>query len=341
MSYSIDVYRRELTATRSPLQFLLYVCFFPQLIAGPIERASNLLPQFEALPLHRLRLRDLDAGARLIIFGLFKKVVLADYCALLVDRVFSAPEAAGGWATLCALYLFTLQIYFDFSAYSEIAKGSARLLGIELVWNFDQPYLVTNISDFWRRWHISLSNWFRDYVYKPLGGSRASKSRVLFNLAATMFLSGLWHGAAWNFVLWGLFHGLLLLIHHQGRARPAIVALRERAPQLARGLGWLFTLHAVVLGWLLFRVEDMRSVPYMLNEIGRALIGKEPVSWPAIAGIAGFFAILAISLAARRTRALERLQGSPTLSLCVYAGFACAAILLARDEVTQFIYFQF
>lgn len=341
MSYSIDVYRRELKATRSPLDFLLYVSFFPQLIAGPIERAGRLLPQFANMRGASVRSEDLGAGLRLIIFGLFKKVVLADYCAILVDRVFAAPGDYGGWTVLCALYLFTLQIYFDFSAYSEIAKGSARLLGVELVWNFDQPYLTTNISDFWRRWHISLSNWFRDYVYKPLGGSRCSKPRVLFNLAATMFLSGLWHGAAWNFVLWGLFHGLLLLVHHQSVDRRWVVEIRDRLPRASRILAWFCTLHLVVLGWLLFRVETLADVGAALEQMGRAFVGQHEPGALELGGFALFFAILALSLFARRTKIIERINEDSTASLVFYGALASAAILLARDEATQFIYFQF
>jgi D-alanyl-lipoteichoic acid acyltransferase DltB (MBOAT superfamily) len=341
MSYSIDVYRRELEPTRSPVQFLLYVSFFPQLIAGPIERAGKLLPQFEALANRKLASQDLVGGLRLIVLGLFKKAVLADYCAILVDRVFADPASHGGWTTLCACLLFTLQIYFDFSAYSEIAKGSARLLGVELVWNFDQPYLARNISQFRRRWHISLSDWFRDYLYRPLGGSRRRKGRVLFNLGATMFLSGLWHGAAWNFVLWGLFHGLLLLIQHQLRARAWVVWLRERAPRVFDAATWFYTLHAVVLGWLLFRVEQLGDVPIMLRSIGQALIGNEVITANQVGIVIGFYSILALGYACRRAHALSWLHARPSLSVIFYASVAAAAILLAREQPPQFIYFQF
>ncbi|KIG14082.1 putative poly(beta-D-mannuronate) O-acetylase [Enhygromyxa salina] len=341
MSYTIDVYRRELQPTRSPTRFLLYVSFFPQLIAGPIERASSLLPQLEALARHRVASEDVAVGLRLIVFGLFKKVVLADYCAVLADRVFADPAAYGGWASLCACLLFTLQIYFDFSAYSEIAKGSARVLGVELIWNFDQPYLAPNVSEFWRRWHISLSNWFRDYVYKPLGGSQAGKGRVLFNLGATMFVSGLWHGAAWNFVLWGLFHGLLLLLHHQLRARAWVVKLRDRAPRVFGFATWAWTLHAVILGWLLFRVEHLADIGVIGGSIGRALVGGESITEGELGIIVGFYTILAVSLAARRLRLLERIQANASVSLVFYAGLAAAAILLARDQASAFIYFQF
>ena len=341
MSYSIDVYRRELEPTRDPLRFLLYVSFFPQLIAGPIERAGRLLPQLEALATRKIASEDLAAGVRLIVRGLVKKVVFADYCGLIADPVFADPSGAGGWAALIACLAFTLQIYFDFSAYSEIAKGSARLFGVELVWNFDQPYLARNVSEFWRRWHISLSNWFRDYVYKPLGGSQRSKARVLLNLAATMFLSGLWHGAAWNFVLWGLFHGALLLLHHQLRSRRALVAARERFPRVLELASWAWTLHVVILGWLLFRVEHLQDVGILLAAIGRALAGSEALAAGQLALILGFYALLGSSLALRRGRVLERIDAHAGLSIVFYASVAAGAMVLAREQAPAFIYFQF
>jgi alginate O-acetyltransferase complex protein AlgI len=342
MSYSIDVYRRELEPTRKLGHFMLFVCFYPQLIAGPIERAASLLPQLGSLGERRITGSDIDAGLRLIILGLFKKVVVADYAGTLADRAFADPGAVGGWTLLCACYLFTLQIYFDFSAYSEIAKGSARLVGVELVWNFDQPYLSRNVAEFWRRWHISLSTWFRDYVYKPLGGSRVGKARVLFNLTATMFLSGLWHGAAWNFVLWGLFHGLLLLLHHQLADRRPFVVLRERWPIATSAVAWFSTLHLVIFGWLLFRVDALADVGTALTSMGRIFIGRADAIRPVELGvILGFFAIVGVQYVVRRTRLFERLPASATLSLVVYATMAVLAILLARDQAPQFIYFQF
>lgn len=341
MSYSVDVYRRELEPERDPLKFLLYVAFFPQLIAGPIERAGRLLPQFAAMARHRVASEDLAAGLRLILLGLFKKAVLADSCALLVDPVFEAPASAGGGATIVACLAFTLQIYFDFSAYSEIAKGSARLLGVELIWNFDQPYLAANVSDFWRRWHISLSTWFRDYLYKPLGGSKRGNARVLFNLAATMFLSGLWHGAAWNFVIWGLFHGVLLLLHHQVRGLGPVLAWRERAPRAHAFALWAYTLHAVIFGWLLFRVESFADAGALLGAAGRVLSGAEALS-PVERGYVGaFYGFIAFTAAARRGRWLARIDDRAALSVVFYAALAAAAMLLAREQSAQFIYFQF
>ncbi|HWB78567.1 MAG TPA: MBOAT family protein, partial [Nannocystaceae bacterium] len=260
MSYTIDVYRGQLTPTRKFDRLFLFVTFFPQLVAGPIERAGHLMTQFEHAIHQRFRVENLVVGARMIIYGLAKKVLLSDACARLVEPVYAQPEAYDGWTLLVATYAFTLQIYFDFSAYSEIARGSARLFGIDLMRNFDQPYLASNPSEFWRRWHISLSTWIRDYVYLPLGGNRGSRPRVLFNLVVTMFLSGLWHGAAWTFVLWGLYHGVLLLFDVLLRRTDFVAKKLAFIPEGWRAfLAWMLTFHLVVVGWILFRAETVRD----------------------------------------------------------------------------------
>ncbi len=229
MSYTIDVYRRQVGAAKSFMRFFLYVSFFPQLVAGPIERAGHLMTQLEYSVTSRFSMNNFLTGCRMIIWGMFKKVVFADYCALLADRVYTNPSAYDGWSVLVGTLAFTIQIYCDFSAYSEIARGSARMFGVDLMRNFDQPYLASNVGMFWKRWHISLSTWIRDYLFIPLGGSRVSKPRLLFNLTITMFLSGLWHGAAWNFVLWGLYHGALLAISAILAGTAAWAAVRSRA----------------------------------------------------------------------------------------------------------------
>ena len=263
MSYTIDVYRRKIEPTTSFLRFFLYVSFFPQLIAGPIERAGHLLVQFDLAAQRRFRVENLVSGAQLIVWGMFKKVVIADQCGRLVDRVYADPGAYDGWSALVATYAFALQIYCDFSAYSEIARGSARIFGVDLMRNFDQPYLTGDVAEFWRRWHISLSNWFRDYVYIPLGGSRSGKARTLVNLTITMFLSGLWHGAAWTFVLWGLFHGLLLLLEAQVGRR-----VRARLPDsaLVRLGSWALCFHLVSFGWILFRADSVAQFVEVVAE---------------------------------------------------------------------------
>lgn len=340
MSYTIDVYRREIRPTRSFLRFFVYVSFFPQLVAGPIERAARLLPQIEQALRIRFCASNLVVGTRLIVWGMFKKLVIADHCAGLVEPVYGDPGAYGGWAAWVATWAFTLQIYCDFSAYSEIARGSARLLGIELMRNFDQPYLVRNVRDFWRHWHISLSEWFRDYVFVPLGGSRRGRARTLANLIATMFLSGLWHGAAWNFVLWGLYHGVLLLVHAlwSGRAWATVLMSRLGAP--GRALAWLLTLHLVVVGWVLFRVDHLADAGTVLGAMLGAPFSGLP-SGPQLLFFLGVGAFLALSALARRLRWRERIDASPAASVLLYGAALLAALVLGADEGPQFIYFQF
>jgi alginate O-acetyltransferase complex protein AlgI len=342
MSYTIDVYRRQIGPTRSFLRFFLYVTFFPQLIAGPIERAGHLLVQFDHAATRRFQVENLVSGAQMIVFGMFKKVVIADHCGRLVDRVFADPAGFDGWTALVAVYAFTLQIYCDFSAYSEIARGSARIFGIDLMRNFDQPYLTSNISEFWRRWHISLSNWFRDYVYIPLGGSQKGRVRTLINLVITMFLSGLWHGAAWTFVIWGLYHGALLLV---------TALIGKRVAKLfgdggwARALGWFTTFHLVVIGWIMFRAADMAQFREVLGSIGRqvgafAMGGAGPTPTQSLF-VAGTFAFIGMAAIDRRHRVLERIWASPIGSVVFATVLIVAMMLLGLPDGPAFIYFQF
>lgn len=340
MSYTIDVYRGTLRPTRSVARFFVYVSFFPQLVAGPIERASRLLPQIE-LSLHRrFSPANLLVGTRLIVWGMFKKVVIADHCGGLVEPVYANPEGFGGWSALVATLAFTLQIYCDFSAYSEIARGSARLLGIQLMRNFDQPYLVRNVRDFWRHWHISLSEWFRDYVFVPLGGSRRGKARTLANLTATMFLSGLWHGAAWNFVLWGLYHGLLLLVHALWSGREGAGRLMARLGGVGAVLSWALTFALVVVGWVLFRVDSLHDAGVILGRMLTATRGGLPSAMQALffAGVAAF---LLLSALARRGRWRERIDANPSAALLLYGAALLATLTLGAEGGPQFIYFQF
>ncbi|HKX46709.1 MAG TPA: MBOAT family O-acyltransferase, partial [Planctomycetota bacterium] len=249
LSYTIDVYWRRLEPERDLVRFALFVSFFPQLVAGPIVRAADFLPQLRA---------DRDAtaervrwGLARIFRGLAKKVLVADLLAsLAVDRVFAEPEAFGSLGLALALYAYAFQIYADFSGYSDIAIGAAALLGFRIPENFDRPYRARNVREFWTRWHISLSTWLRDYLYIPLGGNRGDKLRTARNLLLTMGLGGLWHGAAWNFVLWGVYHGVLLVLA-RGIARGGAPASAARV--------WFeraVCFHLVLFGWLLFRTTD-------------------------------------------------------------------------------------
>jgi len=340
MSYTIDVYRGQLQPTRSAARFFVYVSFFPQLVAGPIERASRLLPQIERALHLRFSAANLLVGTRLIVWGMFKKVIISDHCARLVEPVYENPTGFDGWAAWVATLAFTLQIYCDFSAYSEIARGSARLLGIELMRNFDQPYLVRNVREFWRHWHISLSEWFRDYVFVPLGGSRRGKSRTLANLAATMFLSGLWHGAAWNYVLWGVYHGVLLLAHALWSQRPSAGRLMARLGGLGSALAWSCTFQLVVLGWVLFRVDELGEAGTIIARMYGAPLSSVPTG-PQVLFFGGVAAFLALSALARRGRWRERIDASPALALVFYGAVLVATLVFRAENSTQFIYFQF
>ena len=260
MSYTIDVYRGDTTPTRKLDDFLLYVSFFPQLVAGPIERSRHLLPQIQSP-----RLVDGDTiarGAQLALVGFFKKMVVADNLAPYVESVFRATSTADmtpdGFSVVLATWAFAIQIYGDFSGYTDIARGSARMLGFDLGPNFRAPYLATNPSDFWQRWHISLSSWLRDYLYIPLGGNRGGRFKTYRNLTLTMLLGGLWHGAAWNFVVWGAFHGVLLVVFHQlvSRREMRKVTARRRT-ELVFWLKAAAFFQLTCVGWLLFRVDDL------------------------------------------------------------------------------------
>jgi D-alanyl-lipoteichoic acid acyltransferase DltB (MBOAT superfamily) len=343
MSYTIDVYRGQIRPTSSFLRFFLYVSFFPQLIAGPIERAGHLLVQFDQAATRKFSVENLVSGSQMIVWGMFKKVVIADQCGRLVDQVYANPGVYDGWSALVATYAFTLQIYCDFSAYSEIARGSARIFGVDLMRNFDQPYLSSNVAEFWRRWHISLSNWFRDYVYIPLGGNQKGKRRTLANLTITMFLSGLWHGAAWTFVIWGLYHGLLLLLDAQlGRK------LRTKLPDntLMRFAWWFACFHLVVFGWILFRAKGLDQftsvVGSIAGELGRLVLGGGAgPSGEQLLFIAGVFGFIAMSALERRHRILHRIWSSSTISVVFATALIVAMLLLGLPDGPTFIYFQF
>ncbi len=271
MSYVIDVYRREIPATRDLVDFGVFVAYFPHLVAGPILRASRLLSQIER-PRHvtREQLRD---GAWLTAWGFFQKIFVADNLAGLANAVFEPGSHHTGVNVLLGVYAFAFQIYGDFAGYSNIARGISKLMGIELIENFRFPYFVRTPQEFWRNWHISLSTWLRDYLYIPLGGNRGTRWQTRRNLLITMVLGGLWHGAAWTFVLWGLFHGLIL-IAYRGAARAAAVQRWLLGPSpLARVLGWALMFHLTCLGWLIFRAH---SAPQLRDMVASVLFDFAP-----------------------------------------------------------------
>lgn len=261
LGYSIDVYRGDLPAERNFLNYALFVSFFPQLVAGPIERADNILPQLKSP--RPFRPENIQAGILPILWGLFKKVVIADNLAVLVNTAYGDVAAASGAQLFFATGCFAFQIYCDFSAYSDIARGSAKLLGIDLMQNFNAPYAADSVRDFWRRWHISLSGWFRDYLYFPLGGSRVPRWRHCLNVLIVFLVSGLWHGAAMTYVVWGLLHGLFqiveILTQKKGPRKPAPAPVR-----LCRIL-WTFAL--VCFAWIFFRAASLSDAMVAIRRI--------------------------------------------------------------------------
>jgi len=269
MSYTIDVYRRRTEASCSLLEVAAYVSFFPQLVAGPIERGENLLPQFQCS--RTINYVDLREGIWLILWGLYKKMVVADNMARIVNRTFAPfdnlsstsviPE--DGVRLLVAIYAFAIQIYCDFSGYSDIARGTAKLLGFNIMVNFKLPYFAKSPIDFWRRWHISLSTWLRDYLYIPLGGNRAGAFKLYRNLMITMLLGGLWHGAAWTFVLWGVFHGVILILYRAFAPKSEEV----QSNWWTSVLKGILTFHIVCFGWLIFRAQNLTTIGIFLQSI--------------------------------------------------------------------------
>ena len=266
LSYTMDVYRGEIHAEKNPIYYAVFVSFFPQLVAGPIERSGNLLKQIREK--HYFNAEEFLRGFWLMLFGYFEKTVIADRVAVYVDSVFNDYSVVGGIQVVLAVLGFTLQIYCDFSGYSHIAIGAARILGVHLMDNFRQPYLATGIKDFWRRWHISLSTWFRDYLYIPLGGSRCSTVRRYFNLMITFLVSGLWHGAAWHYVLWGGLHGVYQIIGNiLMPVRKKLVALLHMDIHTCshRILQCFTTLLLTSFAWLFFRAESIEKATLMIK----------------------------------------------------------------------------
>ncbi|MEO0471479.1 MAG: MBOAT family O-acyltransferase, partial [Bacteroidota bacterium] len=258
LSYTLDIYRGKLEAVKDPIVFFAFVSFFPQLVAGPIERASHLLPQF--LQGRRFHFQTARQGLELILWGMFKKVVIADRLAAYADPVFNQPESFSGLAVILATLAFSLQIYCDFSGYSDIAIGTARLFGFDLMTNFRTPYFAKSFKEFWARWHISLSTWFRDYVYIPLGGNRTSTARWAFNQIATFLISGLWHGANWTFVVWGMIHGIM-------NAGESILRKHQKLPLLPGPINWIFTMTIVALAWVFFRAQSISDAFYLIGQM--------------------------------------------------------------------------
>lgn len=356
LSYTIDIYREKLKPEDSPINFALFVAFFPQLVAGPIERAVNLLPQIQSkIKFSKEKFRE---GVVLISVGMFKKIVLGDTCGHIVDHIFAQPQYYSSLEMLMALLLFSVQIYNDFSGYSHIARGTAKLLGFELMINFQQPYLATSIGDFWKRWHISLSSWFMDYLYLPVAYSlsRRIKTRTLLGFKAetwayvvgtliTMMLCGLWHGAGWTFFIWGLMHGLYMTLSFATRKLRAKVRkslkIKKNAP-----VPDVFRILAVFVmvnfAWIFFRADSFGTAFYFIKSFLNWSPGGDTT---AILGIIAtyFLATVVIDL-------FERYTGSHTFLLrltppyrygIIMAGWFLTLLYLYGSEPMPFVYFQF
>lgn len=339
LSYTIDVYRGEIHATRHFWDFLLCVIYFPHLVAGPIQRARSLLPQV-ALP-RKIRRDQLIEGLHLILWGYFQKVYIADNMGAATSWIYSLPNPPG-FLTLIGMYSFAVQIFCDFSGYTDIARGIAKLMGFEFMLNFNLPYFAANPQEFWERWHISLSTWFRDYLYIPLGGNRKGTARTYVNLMVTMLIAGLWHGAAWHFVLWGAYHGVLLAAHRLLKPVLGRITFVSAIPQGAwRAVRVLFMFQLTCLGWLIFRAGSTAALAGMLASLFH---GIHITDMPLLIRVATLAAPLLV------VQCIQGLSGKLSfldfrwipaeLRAAVYSTFVYF-ILFHGGPPRAFIYFQF
>ncbi len=343
LSYSIDVYRGKMEPTKDVIAFFAFISFFPQLVAGPIERATNLLPQF-------LKKREFDYdtsadGLRQILWGLFKKMVVADNCAVYVDQVFSTYSVQSGSTLLLAAIFFSVQIYCDFSGYSDIAIGTAKLFGIKLMRNFNVPYFSRDIAEFWRRWHISLTTWFRDYVYIPLGGSRVSKAKVIRNTFVIFLLSGFWHGANWTFIAWGAYHALLflpLILTGRNRKYTNPIAEGRYLPTIGEFGQMLLTFFLAVFGWIIFRAATVSQAWEMMVGLFDRSLFTLPMMMVGVKRTV--FAIVVLVLLEWINRSKEHGLSIGNLPLA-FRMVTCYSLILMILELAghsqSFIYFQF
>ncbi len=343
MSYTIDVYRRDMPAETRFVNFAAYVAYFPQLVAGPIERGTALVPQFgveRKLP----TFDQVRRGSWLIAWGLFKKVVIADNMAAVVNGIFG-PYDGGDYAIpkdgltlLVGVYAFAFQIYGDFSGYTDMARGISKLLGFELMRNFDLPYFATSPSDFWRRWHISLSSWLRDYLYIPLGGNKGGSWSTYRNLSVTMLLGGLWHGASWNFVIWGAYHGLLLSIY---RALGVRTERGAYSPLVTFLLG-LLMFHLTCIGWLLFRAQDVGTISAFFQGIFLHPTASD-ATWEALGTVVRFcWILIAFEIVQFAMRTHDPMARWPWfVRLNVWVLVITAILAMASSKTQDFIYFAF
>jgi D-alanyl-lipoteichoic acid acyltransferase DltB (MBOAT superfamily) len=341
MSYVIDVYRREIPPTTDLLDFAVFVAFFPHLVAGPILRASTLLAQIDSpRRISREQLRD---GAWLIAWGYFQKVFVADNLAGLANAVFDPSTSQTGVNVLIGLYAFAFQIYGDFAGYSNIARGTSKLMGIELIENFRFPYLVRTPQAFWRNWHISLSTWLRDYLYIPLGGSRGTEWQTRRNLFITMVLGGLWHGAAWTFVLWGIYQGVLLIAYRAADRVSAFNRFVAGPGLVARATSWLLMFHLTCYGWLIFRARSVGQIrdltASVLGNFAPATVDVPHLLGPLLLYTAPLLVVHLCEAWFDDVLVVPRLPVGVRYS--IYAATCYLTLLFGNFGGAEFIYFQF
>lgn len=341
INYTVDVYRRKMPAERDLGHFLLFILFFPHLVAGPIVRAKDFLPQIRRRK--RWDWARIHLGMQFILMGLFKKLAIADHLAQYADPIFADPTAFRTTAIWMGVIAYAVQIFCDFSGYTDMAIGSAHLLGYRLTKNFNMPYLAVNISDFWRRWHISLSTWLRDYLFIPLGGSRGTNWATCRNLFITMALGGLWHGASWNFVVWGVFHGLALIVHRVAQAffvsRPQFQSWLESIAGTAARMALTFAV--VCAGWVLFRATSLAVAGTIFERMLIPSAGKtSPLQGFSLWVLLGVMAVAHTIGALGLWKRWSMRMPAPALGMA-YALVINLALLLAPDAGKTFIYFQF
>lgn len=346
MSYTIEVYRGKQKAERHFGIYALYVMFYPQLVAGPIERPQNILHQFKEEK--KFDFDRITSGLKLILFGLVKKVVIADRLAIVVDEVYANPSAYNGIAFLICAIFFSFQIYCDFSGYSDIAIGSARVLGFDLMKNFRQPYFAKSITEFWSRWHISLSTWFKDYLYIPLGGNRVSKHRLIINLLLVFMVSGFWHGANWTFIVWGAIHGVLVVLANLNKFKMNLPAF----------IGYGFTFFVVTIAWVFFRAENLDAAFNFLSrifsfsdrtyfELSKLDIHGLPSTflglplWKFLLTSLLIPILLMIDYLVAKGKFAILKRKNPIFSYLLYSLIITSIMVFGVFETKQFIYFQF
>lgn len=344
LSYTIDVYKKKIEPTRDIVAFFAFISFFPQLVAGPIERATNLLPQF-------LQQRNFDYakavdGCRQILWGLLKKMVVADNCAIGVNQIFDNYNTLGGLQLWIGAILFTFQIYGDFSGYSDIAIGTAKLFGIKLMRNFKFPYFSRDIAEFWRKWHISLTTWFRDYIYIPLGGSRVKKHKVVRNTLVIFLTSGFWHGANWTFIIWGLYHAIFfipMIVTGKNRKYTGGIAEGRLLPSFSESILMAWTFLIVLVGWIIFRAENISQAWHYIRRmfsdfnLSGSIIGKQALLWIII--------LLIIEWLQRNKQHAFEFNETGLLKYKIFRWSLYAVIFISSivfsGQQANFIYFQF